>query len=143
MRKLSAILLVLACIISCTSNTIYKEPDDLINKGLMIDLILDIEIANASRNLVNTKGVRVAEYMPLVYEKFGIDSARFTRSNFYYSTKIDDYSKMLQEVQKKLETMQKELETVKNIQDSIKFDKKIQKRKSKKAAEALKDSILK
>lgn len=120
MKKFTSILLLLFFVFSCTSNTIYKKPKDLIAESLMVDLIVDMQIANGARNIKTKEGTRMKEYMPLVYEKYGIDSARFARSNFYYSTKIDDYSKLLRKVQEKLEKIEKELNKQVDIQDSIK-----------------------
>ncbi len=120
MKKLTAVILLLILVISCTSNTIYKKPNDLISEDLMVNLIVDMQIANSARNTKNKEGIRKLEYMPLVYEKFGIDSARFARSNFYYSTKIDDYSKLLKKVKAKLENMERDFSEQVEIQDSIK-----------------------
>lgn len=85
----------------------------------MVDLILDMQIANGARNSKNKEGKRILEYMPLVYEKYGIDSARFARSNFYYSTVIDDYTKILRKVHSRLEIMEKEYNGLVKIQDSL------------------------
>ena len=132
MKKITLILLLLVFVFSCTSNTIYKKPEDLIAENLMVDLIVDMQIANGARNVKNKKGVRVKEYMPLVYEKYGVDSARFARSNFYYSTKIDDYNKLLKKVQARLEKLEKEFSRQVEIQDSIKRAKKVESKKDQK-----------
>ena len=73
--------------VSCTSRTIYKKPNDLIPKDQMIDLWTDIYIAQwQARAIKNKKLERKVNYMPLVYNKFNIDSVRFMRSNIYYTS---------------------------------------------------------
>jgi len=119
MKKTTPFILLLIFVFSCTSNTIYKKPDDLISEDLMVDLILDIQIANEAKNNKNSQEKRILNYMPLVYKKYGIDSTRFARSNFYYTTDIDDYTKLLKRVQAKLELMEKEYEHLINVQDSL------------------------
>ncbi|MDT0553660.1 DUF4296 domain-containing protein [Urechidicola vernalis] len=131
MKQFSLYILLILFIVSCTSNTIYKRPDDLIKKDEMIALILDIQLANGARNIKNSDGQRLVEYMPLVYEKYGIDSARFARSNYYYSTRIDDYTKMLRAVKERLGKMEKDYDRKVFVQDSIdgKYNNSEEKRK--------------
>jgi hypothetical protein len=57
--------------------------------------------------------------MPLIYEKYGVDSARFSRSNFYYSTTIDDYVNILQAVKVRLDTLKNIHEDLLRANDSI------------------------
>lgn len=111
--------LLFLLVISCTSNTIYKKPANLISEEQMVDLIFDIQLANGARNIKNKDGKRLIEYMPLVYEKYGIDSAQFAQSNFYYSTKIDDYTKLLKKVQTRLAKMEKEYDAKVQLNDSL------------------------
>ncbi|OIQ40315.1 MAG: hypothetical protein BM563_03305 [Bacteroidetes bacterium MedPE-SWsnd-G1] len=140
MKQFTQYLILILFIVSCTSNTIYKRPDDLIKKDEMIALILDIQLANGARNIKNSDGQRLVEYMPLVYEKYGIDSARFARSNYYYSTRIDDYTKMLRAVKERLGKMEKEYDRKVFVQDSI--DGKYKKGKAKEKPAIDKDSKL-
>lgn len=141
MKKATLFLGLIILVLSCTSNTIYKKPDDLIQKDLMIELIGQMQIANAARSTKNLNDERSIEYMALVYRKYGIDSARFARSNFYYSTKIDEYKKMMQSVKLDLEQLKNFQDSIVKELDSIKRAKHraltIKKRKDK----LLKDSI--
>ncbi|MCK5816014.1 MAG: DUF4296 domain-containing protein [Flavobacteriaceae bacterium] len=120
MRQALKLFILFGLIISCTSNTIYKKPSDLIEKELMIQLIVDMEIATSSGGSSNLRKESGRDYMSLVYEKYEIDSARFERSNFYYYTKIDDYKKILREVERRLKMMEEEQAGVNGIADSIK-----------------------
>ena len=143
MRQALKLFILFGLIISCTSNTIYKKPSDLIEKELMIQLIMDMEIATSSHSSSNLEGERKRDYMSLVYKKFEIDSARFERSNFYYSTKIDDYKKILREVQRRLKIMEEEQSEINNKTDSIKRAKKKEERLNKKPRKGSEKVLLK
>lgn len=107
--------------VSCTSNTIYKKPKDLIPKDTMTALLSDMFMASSVVNFKNTNDTFATNYLPLVYDKYKIDSARFSRSNIYYTSKVDVYSEILQEIysQKK-----KELDSIKKNSDALRENKK-------------------
>jgi len=96
-----------------------KKPDDLIPRKEMINLLTDIYIANAAYNIRNKNEERQKNYLSLVYEKYGIDSARFNRSNLYYMSRIDDYEKMHQKVADKIRKLKLEKEKEFRAYDSI------------------------
>jgi len=87
---------------SCTSRTIYKKPDDIIPKNQMIDLWVDIYIANGTEKVNNKKLEKRINYFPFIFQKYNIDSVRFMKSNIYYTSKIEEYEEMFQKVEKKL-----------------------------------------
>lgn len=120
MNKIISFAIIFTLVLSCTSNTIYKKPDNLIEKELMIELITQMQLANGARSAKNKKGVRKIEYMALVFKKFGIDSARFAESNLYYSSKIDEYANIFKEVKRNLDTLNKKHEAQRETRDSIK-----------------------
>jgi hypothetical protein len=68
----------------------------------MIDLWVDINIANGTRTVKNKKLEKQVNYFPLIYQKYNIDSVRFMKSNIYYTSKIEEYEEMFQKVEKKL-----------------------------------------
>jgi len=103
-------IIIIVLLFSCTSRTIYKEPKNLIPKEQMIDLWTDIYIANAAKTVKNNKLERKINYMPLVYKKYTIDSARFMESNIYYTSKIEDYEKMFNEVLERIKKIKKPYE---------------------------------
>ena len=141
MNKIISFLVIFILVLSCTSNTIYKKPDDLIQKDLMIELIGQMQIANAARSSKNLNKERSLEYMSLVYNKYGIDSARFARSNFYYSTKIDEYKKMMQQVKTDLNQLKKHQDVIVKESDSLKRINSRALISEKKKERLLKDSI--
>tara|TARA_B100000809_G_scaffold22902_1_gene20048 strand:- start:13416 stop:14027 length:612 start_codon:yes stop_codon:yes gene_type:complete len=134
--KKSFLLFLFIGLISCTSNTIFKEPDDLIPKEKMVELITDLYLTNSAKSYRNNLKERNIDYTFLVYEKHGIDSTRFKRSNFYYTTKIDDYEDIYLEVEKNIKALNTNFKAIKKERDSIKND-------SIKTIRFVKDSILK
>ncbi|WP_347173197.1 DUF4296 domain-containing protein [Polaribacter uvawellassae] len=95
---------------SCTSNTILEKPKDLIPKDTMVLLLTDLFIAKSAFNEKNTQNNRKVNYMPLVYNKYKIDSTRFGSSNFYYTSKLEEYELIYQAVNDKLLAKKAELE---------------------------------
>ncbi|MBS9774272.1 MAG: DUF4296 domain-containing protein [Tenacibaculum sp.] len=91
-------------LVSCTSNTIYKKPKDLIPKDTMILLLTDMYIASSARFTKNKRLERDINYMPLVYENYKIDSLRFKKSNIYYTSKLEVYEEILQKVKNNLQS---------------------------------------
>ena len=125
-------------LISCTSsNTIYKEPEDLIPKDSMEMLLVDMYLAGGANNVRDKCGKKIKNYLPFVYEKYKIDSTRFYNSNYYYTSKIEDYKGMLTNVKDVIEKEFNFFETELGLRDSLKKAKKKQKLLNKK----LKDSI--
>jgi hypothetical protein len=121
--KNSVILFVLISLLcSCTSNTVYEKPKDLIPKDSMILLLKDLYIASSARSIKNKKLQRKITYIPLVYDTYKIDSLRFHRSNVYYTSKVDDYQPILEEVMVLLEKEQAAFAKIKKVKDSIRKD---------------------
>lgn len=118
MKQLLTIFSILIFLSSCTSNTIYKKPKDLISQEQMVDLLVDMQLAVGAKSMKNIDNKR-SNYMPLIYEKYNVDSARFARSNFYYSTRIDDYTKILQAVKVRFDSLKNKYENLIRENDSI------------------------
>ncbi len=107
---------------ACTSNTIIKKPDHLISKNKMVDLLTDMLIASGAENIKNIDLERNVNYFPLVFEKYGIDSTQFKESNYYYTSRIDDYEKILKKVDQRLKAIKEKLDNEIKLQDSLKSD---------------------
>ncbi len=107
---------------ACTSNTIIKKPDHLISKNQMVDLLTDMFIAAGAENIKNIDLERNVNYYPLVFEKYGIDSARFKESNYYYTSQIDDYEKILKKVNERLKAIKDKLDFEIKLKDSLRND---------------------
>ncbi|WKD85415.1 hypothetical protein KCTC32516_00755 [Polaribacter huanghezhanensis] len=109
MKKILFFLIVIV-LTSCTSNTILKKPKDLIPKDTMVLLLTDLFIAKSAFPEKNTLNQRKINYIPLVYNKYKIDSTRFSKSNFYYTSKLEEYELIYTAVNTKLLAKKAELE---------------------------------
>ena len=104
---------------SCTSNTILKKPDNLIPEDQMVDLLTDLLLAVNAETTKNLDLKRKVNYHTLVFEKYNIDSTQFKESNFYYTSRVDDYDVILLKVEERLKALNKKFETIKREEDSI------------------------
>ena len=93
---------MLIFLVSCTSNTILKKPKDLIPKDSMVLLLTDLYIAKSASSEKNLNNERGINYTSFVYNKYKIDSTRFNSSNFYYTSKLEEYDLIFKEVKEKL-----------------------------------------
>ncbi|WP_196887154.1 DUF4296 domain-containing protein [Aureivirga sp. CE67] len=111
MKKFIYILLAVFVFSSCKeSNTIFKEPENLIPKEKLIDLMVDMQIAQGAYSVKNKNQQKKIDYMPFVYEKYKIDSAQFSESIKYYITTVDEYSEIMYTAQKRLEDMREKVD---------------------------------
>ena len=109
MKKI-AILTVVLLLASCTSRTILKKPHDIIPKDTMALLLADLFIAKSASNKKNLNNERNINYAPLIYTKYKIDSTRFIHSNYYYTSKLEEYNLIFTAVKAHLKEQKKVLE---------------------------------
>ena len=121
MKKLSYQFLFLF-LVSCTSNTIFEKPKDLIPKDTMSLLVQEMMIASSAKFMKNKDNQKNLEYMSLVYENFKIDSIRFQKSNLYYLSKIDIYQEIFEDAKETLEKEKEKYKSLKKELDSITKD---------------------
>ena len=120
--KKNSYLFLFILLVSCTSNTIFEKPEDLIPKDTMSLLLQEMVISTSAKFLKNKNNQKNINYMPFVYERFKIDSTRFESSNYYYMSTIDLYQKILEKVEASINTQRDALKKVKKQLDSIKKD---------------------
>ena len=135
-------IFLLIFLVSCTSNTIFKKPDDLIPKDSMSLLVQEMSIATSAKYINNKNLEKRVNYMPLIYERFGIDSARFQTSNLYYMSKIDLYQEIFANAKTNLEKQKSVFDEIKKRTDSLRADS-IEKVKSFESKKILRDTIKK
>ena len=119
MNKNIYIVILSLFLYSCTSNTIIKKPDDIIPKEQMVDLLTDMFIAKGGDNIKNINLQRSVNYFPFVFEKYQIDTVRFKESNYYYTSRIDDYDDILGKVDVRLKALKKQYEDENDLNDSL------------------------
>jgi len=119
MRKFIFILCMGIGMIGCTSNTIIKKPDNLIPKDQMVDLLTDMLLSAGGQSVKNLELQRRINYFPVVFEKYNIDSTQFKESNYYYTSRIDDYDEILEKVEIRLKSLKEKYEKERVFNDSI------------------------
>ena len=142
MKKIS-FLLFFVFIVSCTSNTIFEKPKDLIPKDTMSLLLQEMMIASSSKFIKNRDLQKNINYMPLVYNRFKIDSTRFSNSNLYYVSKIDLYQEILEDAKLSLQKQKDSLAKIKFRLDSIRKDSMQKMKPLRDAKQKIKKSIQK
>lgn len=137
-------IIIVLFLLSCTSNTIYEKPKNLIPKDTMVLLISDMMIAKSAKNQKNNNLEIRVNYMPLVYNKFKIDSTRFSESNFYYISKIEVYEEIMIDVKDLLTKKEEKYALELKIKDSIESEKlkSLKKEKLKELSKLSKKDIL-
>ncbi|MEX6626598.1 DUF4296 domain-containing protein [Tenacibaculum salmonis] len=113
-------ILVSLLFMSCTtSNTIYEKPKNLIPKDSMVALLTDMYIASSVSNVKNKFLEKKKNYVFLVYDKYKIDSTRFSESNIYYTSKTEDYTLILKDVKYNLDSLKNYYLEKSKIKDSL------------------------
>lgn len=129
MNKFFYIVVLSIFLWACTSNTIIKKPTNLIPKEQMVDLLTDLYLANGGDHIKNINKQRNVNYFPFVFEKHQIDTTRFRESNYYYTSRIDDYDEILKKVEERLKALKKQYDAENNLNDSLARIKRDLKRK--------------
>lgn len=139
--KYLSILICAILFFGCQDIKEVEKPENLIAKEVMVAILSDVYISNASRS-VNNKLLK--EYNisldSVIYNKYHIDSLQFVESNAYYSSNLKTYKGMITEVQEGLIILQKEKDSIyekikKEKEDSTKAKKKEDSTKIKKKEE--------
>ena len=110
---------LLLFLVSCTSNTIYDKPKDLIPKDTMVAFLTDMYLASSAKNVKNKFLKRDSNYVFLVYEKYKIDTTRFVKSNIFYTSKGNEYSEILKKVKKNIDSLSTMVRDAKKLKDSL------------------------
>jgi hypothetical protein len=110
MRKLIFFLAIIL-LASCTSKTILEKPANLIPRDTMVLILIDLYIAKSASTEKNINNERKINYVPLVYNKYLIDSTRFINSNYYYTSKLEEYDLIFKDVKANILLKKGEVET--------------------------------
>lgn len=146
MRKLASVLMILFLTMGCQDIKRSPKPDDLIPEDKMADVLTEISLLHGARSynkdLMEAKGIKPDRY---IYEKYGIDSVQFVRSNEYYSEHYKQYQRIYTDVKNKLEALKVEYDSIREQEerrlDSLRaLERKDTLKKNK--IRKLKDSLL-
>ena len=80
-----------------------EEPENLIPRGKMADILYDMALLDAIDNsypqVLAENDLRTMEFL---FEKYGIDSLQFVRSDLYYASIPAEYQKIYEAVEERL-----------------------------------------
>ncbi len=95
---------------SCKEKLI-EPPEDLISQAEMTEILYDLALMNAVRSTnTNILDEYEIETMPYIYQKYGIDSLQFIKSDEYYASVPVIYQTMYATIKDRLEKKFKEID---------------------------------
>lgn len=157
MKKTVSFLVITMLLFSCKNGGV-EEPDQLIDKEVMENIIYDISLLDAIKyNQPNTTENYKVNPKEFIYKKYKVDSVQFSKSNIYYASNFDEYKEIYDNVLKRIDSKKAVLDSiikkavkrdsliaVKRKQDSIKTVKKVALAKKKDSLQKIKkkDSLL-
>ena len=104
MKKILSILLIIIVFLGCKEDTV-QQPDRLIEKGKMINIMYDVALLEA---LKYQNPATLAKYKinapDYIYKKYKIDSLQFAQSNVYYAANYTEYKEMFDQVIKRIDS---------------------------------------
>ncbi|WP_163400574.1 DUF4296 domain-containing protein [Flavobacterium fluviatile] len=110
MKNFVFIILVVFISVSCKKELV-KEPENLIEKEKMVDIIYDLSVLDAIK-YQQPLSLDSVESNPakFIFKKYKVDSLQFARSNMYYAADFDTYKEMFDEISARLEKEKKSTE---------------------------------
>ena len=116
-NKIITLLLLAFAIISCDKQYVEK-PDQLIREKKMIDMLVDIQLAEATyihmRNDSIVRKSSSVNFYHSVLEKYNVPDSVFEKSFVYYASDTKKFEKMYREVVNRLSEMEQEYSGRKN-----------------------------
>ena len=110
-------LLVSLLVLSCSNNPVPK-PDNLLDEKVMVDIIYDISILQATDGSMPYKltehNIKMDQY---ILDKYKIDSTTYRQNQKYYAANARKYKKIYKKVIERLEQ-----EKIKVEQDASKVN---------------------
>jgi hypothetical protein len=102
MRSPYLLLFLTLWLLACADKLI-EEPENLIPRDQMADILYDMALLNAIDNshpqVLKENNLEVMEF---VYEKYGVDSLQFASSDVYYASVPAEYQKIYEAVEERL-----------------------------------------
>lgn len=107
MKLFLTFFIVISLFIGCQGT--IEKPDNLIPEDKMIEILYDFAILEGvkSDGTLNQNELNSDEF---IYKKYKVDSLQLAKSNEYYSSDVEKYSKMYQKVYDKIDLESKQAE---------------------------------
>jgi len=117
MKKIAIILALFSVFVSC-DNEVVKKPGHLVSERKMIEMLVDIHLAEATynrmRNDTLVKNSSSANFYYSVLAKYEVADSVFEKSFVYYASVPKNFEKMYREVMNKLSETEQEYSGRKN-----------------------------
>ncbi|MCY1721256.1 DUF4296 domain-containing protein [Prolixibacteraceae bacterium Z1-6] len=129
MKKLQLIFLVLIFALgACKKDEVIPKPKDLIKEKQMIDMLVDIHLAEATFNKFRYDSIMQnnssVNYYYSVLDKYQIPDSVFEKSFVYYASGPKNFEKMYRKVMNNLSQIEQEFsgrkEELLNLEEEIK-----------------------
>lgn len=106
-------------VLSCSKNPVPK-PDNLLDEEVMVDIIFDISVLQATDGSMPYKlsenNIKMDQY---IFEKYKIDSLTYHQNQMYYAADARKYKKIYKKVIERLEEEKNKLQENSNkVNDS-------------------------
>jgi hypothetical protein len=145
MKKIILFLAFILSLASCKDEAV-KEPDNLIEKELMVDVMYDLSLLDAIK-YQNPNSLEIHKINPTdyIFKKYKIDSTQFAQNNLYYASNYKEYKKIYDQIDSRLKKNLASVETLVKVENkkTLLLKKKKQKLQAKKIADSIKKAKLK
>ncbi|WMI69333.1 DUF4296 domain-containing protein [Mangrovimonas sp. YM274] len=124
MKQLLSFSVLIAVFFGCQDVKKPKKPDNLIAKDKMSDILYDVFVMNAAKSMkkqtLEDNGIHPEQY---VFNKHGIDSMQFAKSNDYYAYDVEAYDAIVKEVEKRIDAQKKHFDSIREVEEAEKTRK--------------------
>jgi hypothetical protein len=118
MKQLFVILFVAVLAFAACDKLPVEKPENLIKKGKMIDMLVDIHIAEATYKHMRYDSVfknsSEADFYYSILEKYGVPDSVFEKSFVFYASTPKNFEKMYRKVMNKLSEKEQQYSGRKN-----------------------------
>ena len=115
MKKIAGFILISLILAACQDIEKTPKPKDLIPEDKMVKVLTDMSLMQSARNF-NKQQFEKTGFTPqnFIYDKYGIDSLQFERSNNYYAEKYTLYEGVYRRVKDSLEVLKVKMDSIRD-----------------------------
>ncbi|MFC4220972.1 DUF4296 domain-containing protein [Flagellimonas marina] len=137
-----AILFIFGLLFLACGEKVVEEPENLIPKEKMTDILYDLAILNATKSSFSSvfekTGIDIMEFL---YEKYDIDSIQFAESDLYYASVPLEYQSIYEDIDARIERRKEAMEKATTRRNDSIREAQNKRRDSIQALQKEKDSV--
>lgn len=137
-----AILIIFGLLFLACGEKVVEEPENLIPKEKMTDILYDLAILNATKSSFSSvfekTGIDIMEFL---YEKYDIDSIQFAESDLYYASVPLEYQSIYEDIDARIERRKEAMEKATTRRNDSIREAQNKRRDSIQALQKEKDSV--